>query len=145
MVHLLNSQQKQPTLKPLHFGTPVLNAFCKIAHILGCSVQLAPQPPSIPAHHNPPTAPRVSHPLPHQLKMLHLTVPLPRVPLMLPTSPSFSSFQCPPPWNHFRTPITFYTFTAVPLDASAAGKLCNTNTGKVESMDFLLAGPNSAT
>jgi hypothetical protein len=43
MLHLLQPQDESPIQRPLEFGPPILNAFVKVAKILGRAVQ-SPQP-----------------------------------------------------------------------------------------------------
>ena len=73
MLHLLKPSADSPASQPLHFGPPILNAFAKVADILGRA--LAPPPPAAPE------SPTVASVEPVLLPKAPVSLAPPRVPI----------------------------------------------------------------
>lgn len=116
MLHLLHSKSTSTSTTPLSFGPPILNAFAKVADILGRAIQ----PPL------PPSAPRVS------------ISPTPVAP------PRVSILSQPPtlPILPRRSPRLHHA-NSMQHDPSVAGKMFNSSTGRAETIDSLIRGPDT--
>ena len=198
MLQLLQPEDQSPLLQPLEFGQPILNAFAKVATLLGRALQL-PAPPAIPtvtdnAESLPPlaTAPRA------RPAIIPDTPPVapPRVPFEQPTSPStpapidpprpslerlvlqdftnqpdaVSAPRVPIPkpsakatshrtrsttrlrasprfkqiYSRLNRPGATHLVQSIQHDPTIAGKMYNPDTGRAETIDSLLRGPDAA-
>ena len=167
MLHLLTNDatDSSPVHDPLAFGPPVLNAYAKIADILRRAIKPPPPPPTEvvleppvatpqPAQPSPrvPTIPQLVHEPPPQVVV---PVPPPRVPVppttkvVPPPSPTLlrksprarlsSRLRFDPRTHQQRTSLA----QSIQHDPTIAGKMYHPDTGKVENIDSLLAGPDS--
>jgi hypothetical protein len=68
MLHLLKAQVNSPTATPLTFGPPILNAFAKVANILGRAIAPLPTAPLQPTE-------ETVHPVPLPIAPIRLTPP----------------------------------------------------------------------
>ena len=193
MLHLLQEDDRgSPLHEPLSFGPPILNAFAKVADILGRAIAPAsatpPRVQTVPhpqfftdkilspvskspsgAKHSPPAtvSPPPNVPVPNsQLVTDETTVrparenyrslpapvsPTPNVPVpnpMLDTDNILSRRQSPRTSVsrlHFdpTTHRSYRLAQSIQHDPSIAGKMFNPTTGKVETIDSLLHGPDS--
>ena len=114
MLHLLRPTQESPLQSPLSFGPPILNAFSKVAAILGRAV---------------------SPPLPFKSLPKESPAPSPRV---SPVAPPRVSPVAPP-----RVP-TIPLAQSVQHDPTIAGTMYDPITGRKETIDSLLHGPDKA-
>ena len=114
MLHLLRPTQESPLQTPLSFGPPILNAFSKVAAILGRAV---------------------SPPLPFKSLPKESPAPSPRV---SPVAPPRVSPVAPP-----RVP-TIPLAQSVQHDPTIAGTMYDPITGCKETIDSLLHGPDKA-
>ena len=116
MLHLLHSKSTSTSTTPLSFGPPILNAFAKVADILGRAIQ----PPL------PPSAPRVS------ISPTPVAPPRVSIPSQPPT----------PPILPRRSPRLHHA-NSMQHDPSVAGKMFNSSTGRAETVDSLLHSPDT--
>ena len=117
MLHLLQHPVPATPNPARTFGPPILNAYAEIAHILGRAMT-SPRPPGVSSSNPPVPAPRVGPP------------PLaPRVP----TPPSTAPVP-PAPIQHVAH--------AMQYDPMVSGKMHNPATGRPETIDSLLNGPD---
>ena len=152
MLHLLQTSNTSSSLNPLAFGSPILNAYAEVADILRRAIKPTPQPSTattaaIPLPRILPSTP--IKPIPVVVPQLPPPVPLPRVPILLSKpsplpailrrSPRLASHSFPP-----RTPVYTHLAQSIHHDPTIAGKMFNPNTGKAETIDSLLSGPDSA-
>jgi hypothetical protein len=158
---------KTSTATPLSFGPPILNAFAKVAEILGRAIK----PPSIPE--SPVGPQRVSDTIPTASTPVSpsvLPVSPQRVPIVSPTvvhkpqpikptrtlrsalskyrriSPRFNTtFNQPDPLHYSRGTqnIRMHLAQALQHDPSISGKIFNSTTGRVETIDSLLNGADT--
>jgi hypothetical protein len=176
MLHLLTPPAASTTPTPLTFGPPILNAFAKVADILGRA--LAPLP-TAPLQPSVESIPPVSFPLtpirlpPPRVSVTPASIVTPpRVPIVVPvstpvppisaaksrqkkrssssptsnfrrSSPRFSRLhpQHPTPRYHRRQRMQLAQ--SMQHDPSIAGKMINPTTGRAETIDSLLHGPDS--
>ena len=162
MLHLLSSSDTSPLHEPLSFGPPILNAYAKVADILRRAIHPPSPSPSVPTLlpvvETPAILPRVPTPA------SPIPVSLPRVldssPVAAPTAPT--TVPKPPPLHptpllqrksprarlsrlrfdsrtHQRHPLVQF----VHHDPTIAGKMYNPDTGRAETIDSLLSGPDS--
>ena len=182
MLHLLQGDDKgSPLHEPLSFGPPILNAFAKVADILGRAIAPAsattptglsdkvfskylfntvvPIVPTPPAPVSPPRVP-TSPVAPPGLSTPTVPVPNPRLFTEKNLSPEhFSSDRGilldGPRRQSPRAQVSRLRFDptthrsyrlaqSIQHDPSIAGKMFNPTTGKVETIDSLLHGPDSA-
>jgi hypothetical protein len=185
MLHLLQTPKSPSTESPLAFGPPILNAFAKIASILGRATAPPPTPTPVPIIQPPPQVilPSPTHTL---VTPTSVPVPPPRVPLAsprvpiplskhnLPTHFPTTNYQVPPTFMKYKTPHfqmpnfhprhTTYNprqpflnqpnnyfnprasrlqfAQSVQHDSSVSGKMFNPTTGRAETIDTLLHGPD---
>jgi hypothetical protein len=177
MLHLLQptTNPPLPVFSPLEFGSPIINAYAKLADILRRAVRiptfsrlpvLPPTAESTTVSPSPLTV-AVSPPLPLPLPpSIHvdIAVPLPRVPVLpkliippavLPRvrqSPLLQLIRKSPrarldrlhfdPRTH-RRHLVQSVQVAVQYDPTVAGKMHHPVTGKAETIDSLLQGPDA--
>jgi hypothetical protein len=152
MLHLLQDSNDSPSLNPLAFGSPILNAYAEVADILRRAIKPTSPPhttktAAIPLPQifpSPPIKPR-----PMIVPLLPPPVPLPRVTILLSKpsppltivrrSPRLASRSFPP-----QTPVYTHLAQSIHYDPTIAGKMFNSVTSKAETIDSLLSGPNSA-
>lgn len=173
MLYLLHNQPTSPLHQPLSFGAPILNAYAQLADILGRAIQPPPTPTPPPTVTSPSTVPlplpRVVPPLPKEVTpLLPPTVEIPLVPAPLPPPrvipPAPTAQQIIDKLAYLKLPtrtsprtrlsrLRFDPRTHQPTelaqvilqhDPSVAGKMFNPNTNRPETIDSLLAGPDSA-
>ena len=146
MLHLLQHPSPSTISSPLVFGAPILNALAEVAAILGRRVATPPTPPQslvIPPPLSPPRVPIPTFP-----------VSPPRV--LLP-KPSLYSKPVVSDYNLRRHRPRLFQPTrqrpspdahrlqfaqSMQYDPSVAGKMFNALTGRSETIDSLLAGPD---
>jgi hypothetical protein len=182
MLHLLTPDKKSPLLAPLEFGPPVLNAFAKVAKILGRAMS-PPDPPSAPivlptiqevippapvaiAPRVPPLVipnvpanlrpPRVDQETPRPSTTFPAPVAAPRVPASTAKvndvphhTSSTTRLRASPRFNaaykhrlNSRRSARVHLAQSVQHDPTIAGKMYNPDTGKAETIDTLLNGPD---
>jgi hypothetical protein len=86
MLHLLQGSNDSPSLNPIAFDSPILNAYAKVADIICCAIKPTPQPSTakiaaVPLPRIAPSTP--SKPIPVIVPLLPPPVLLPRVPILL--------------------------------------------------------------
>jgi hypothetical protein len=152
MLHLLQGSNDCPSLNTLAFSSPILNAYAKVADILRRAIKPTPQPSTaktaaVPLPRIAPSTP--IKPIPVIVPLLPPPVPLPRVPILLSKpfpppailrrSPRLAFHSFPP-----QTPVYTHLAQSIHHDPTIAGKMFNPITGKAETIDSLLSGPDSA-
>jgi hypothetical protein len=189
MLHLLKAPQRSSMASSLAFGTPILNAFAKVASLLGGAVAppttaLPPSPRQVAVPQPlPTTPPPLPVPAPRVVTPAPIAVPTPRVPLAPPrvhlapmqapvrlplpqaTTKQFpdlyKTVPYPMPHSYARTGFNprqpffnqhnpFYNgqmarlqfSQSVQHDPSVSGKMFNPMTGRAETIDTLLQGPD---
>jgi hypothetical protein len=126
MLHLLTQSSSNNNTHPLAFGSPILNAFAKVATILGRATQPPPSP--LPILNTNPTI--------HKTKSLLPLVSPPRV-FHPPSSASLPRVPAESPSNHF------HFAQSLQHDPTISGKMFNPTTGHAETIDSLLNGLDS--
>jgi hypothetical protein len=190
MLHLLQPDNTSPLLAPLAFGPPMLNAFAKVAAILGRATRPPPTPPVAPIPTPvvvtppvetvipdviPATPPRVATPTPSPPPLRPSPPPLrpvlqditnqsapvtaPRVPTPKSKAPfddvphrtrSTTCLRASPRFKSLYSRLNdqrsarMHLAQSVQHDPSVAGKMYNPTTGKLETIDSLLNGPDAA-
>ena len=137
MLALLRVSAPKNSINPLAFGPPILNAFGQVAEILGRAVS------------NPATL------LPTGKPSSNIPVSSPRVPLFRPAPPRVPTVT-PPPHRFHQQPLLcspeyddvppprVHTLNSAHHDPTISGKMYNPVTGRAETIDSLLVGPDSS-
>jgi len=126
MLHLLQHPVPATPNPARTFGPPILNAYAEIAHILGRAIT-SPRPPGVSSSNSPVPAPRVGPP--PLAPRVGPPPPAPRVPTPPGTAP-----VPPAPIQHVAH--------AMQYDPMVSGKMHNPATGRPETIDSLLNGPD---
>jgi hypothetical protein len=153
MLHLLKASTASPTAKPLSFSPPILNAFAKVADILGrvTAPPPSPLPLSVPLF-------RPSPPLPVSTTTASPTEPIrPILPVPIPTSPLVTPHNVSTPRvpitpnpitppnpimpHHLVTPRKLIFAQSAQHDPTIADKMFNLTTDRAETIDSLIQGP----
>ena len=162
-LHLLKPQDDSKAAPPLHFGPPILNAFAKVADILGHAVAPPPAAPASPtaASIKPVLVPKAPVSLePPRLPLSPSPFAPPRVPMQTPEQEKVptalakpnKTFRHPNPrFSHVcirNSPLRYDHWQRVQLaqsmqhDPSVAGKCFNPDTGQAKTIKSLLEGPD---
>jgi hypothetical protein len=162
MLHLFRDKPTSHLVDPLSFGPPILNAFARVADILGRAITppatpvappRVPTPPVVPAPVPPPrVVPPVTLPPSSPRPVAKHLIVAKTLPLMSSAShraklPTRQSPRARLSLRRFdpRTHRSTLLAQTVQHDPSIAGKMFNPVTGRPETLDSLLAGPDSTT
>jgi hypothetical protein len=133
MLYLLHPSASSNLDAPLSYGPPILNAFAKVAAILGRAMSKpltvhTPTAPAVPASQAVVSPPRV-----HPSKSLFPVSPRQ-------TRSTTALRDRPRLFRSHRAPS--YLAQSIQHDPSVAGKMYNPATGRAETIDSLLRGPD---
>jgi hypothetical protein len=152
MLHLLQAPAQSSTVPSLAFGSPILNAYAKVADLLRRAtppptpVPLTTPPPPVSVQRVPePALPAAPQRVPDVLRtqVPPKKLPPPKQSASAPSLPS-NYRNVSPRFSH-RPPPRLQFAQSLQHDPSVAGKMFDPVTGRAETIDSLLRGPDQST